>query len=52
MQKHLTQILKETYDVSEEDLKEAQNIKTEKKGYFGEILVTKRLLQKNSSSKP
>ena len=44
MQKHLTQILKETYDVSEEDLKEAQKIKTEKKGYFGEILVTKKII--------
>ena len=44
MQKHLTQILKETFGVSEEDLKEAQKIKTEKGGHFGEILVTKKII--------
>jgi general secretion pathway protein E len=42
MQKPLTQILKETFGVSEEDLNEAQKIKTEKGGSFGDILVTKK----------
>ncbi len=44
MQKHFTQILKETFGVSEEDLKEAQKIKTEKGGHFGEILVAKKII--------
>ncbi len=44
MQKPLTQILKETFGVSEEDLKEAQKIKTEKGGHFGEILVAKKII--------
>ena len=42
MQKPLTQILKETFGVSEEDLNEAQKIKTEKGGSFGDILVAKK----------
>jgi len=44
MQKHLTQIIKETFGVSEEDLNEAQKIKTEKGGHFGEILVAKKII--------
>ena len=44
MQKPLTQILKENFGVSEEDLKEAQKIKTEKGGPFGEILVAKKTI--------
>jgi general secretion pathway protein E len=44
MQKPLTQILKETFGVSEEDLKEAQKIKTEKGDPFGEILVAKKTI--------
>jgi general secretion pathway protein E len=44
MQKPLTQILKETFGVSEEDLKEAQKIKSEKGGHFGEILVAKKTI--------
>ena len=44
MQKPLTQILKETFGVSEEDLNEAQKIKTEKGGPFGEILVAKKTI--------
>jgi general secretion pathway protein E len=44
MQKPLTQILKESFGVSEEDLKEAQKIKSEKGGRFGEILVAKKTI--------
>jgi len=44
MQKPLTQVLKETFGVSEEDLKEAQKIKSEKGGHFGEILVAKKTI--------
>ncbi|MBW2013436.1 MAG: type II secretion system protein GspE, partial [Deltaproteobacteria bacterium] len=44
MQKPLTQILKETFGVSEEDLKEAQKIKTEKGDPLGEILVAKKTI--------
>ncbi|MBE9529681.1 MAG: Flp pilus assembly complex ATPase component TadA, partial [Proteobacteria bacterium] len=44
MQRPLTQILKETFGVSEEDLKEAQKIKTDKGGHFGEILVAKKII--------
>ncbi len=44
MQKHFTQILKDTFEVSEEDLKEAQRIKTEKGGDFGEALVAKKVI--------
>jgi general secretion pathway protein E len=42
MQKPLTQILRETFGVSQEDLNEAQKIKSEKGGRFGEILVAKK----------
>jgi len=42
MQKPLTQILRETFGVSQEDLNEAQKIKAEKGGRFGEILVSKK----------
>jgi general secretion pathway protein E len=42
MQKPLTQILRETFGVSQEDLNEAQKIKAEKGGRFGEILVAKK----------
>ncbi len=44
MQKPLTQILKETFGVSEEDLTEAQKVKTDKGGHFGEILVAKKII--------
>ena len=44
MQKTLTQILKETFGVLEEDLKEAQKIKTEKGDPLGEILVAKKTI--------
>jgi general secretion pathway protein E len=44
MQKHLTQILRETFGVSQENLNEAQKIKSEKGGRFGEILVTKKII--------
>ncbi|MBW2644031.1 MAG: type II secretion system ATPase GspE [Deltaproteobacteria bacterium] len=44
MQKPLTQILKGTFGVSEEDLNEAQKIKTDKGGHFGEILVAKKII--------
>jgi general secretion pathway protein E len=44
MQKSLTQILKETFGVSEEDLKEAQKIKSEKGGHLGQILVAKKTI--------
>jgi general secretion pathway protein E len=44
MQKRLTQILKETFGVSEEDLKEAQKIKSEKGDTLGEILVAKKTI--------
>ncbi|MGD8770605.1 MAG: type II secretion system protein GspE, partial [Desulfobacterales bacterium] len=44
MQKRLTQILKETFGVSEEDLKEAQKIKSEKGDPLGEILVAKKTI--------
>jgi len=44
MQKPLTQILKETFGVSEEDLKEAQKIKSEKGDPLGEILVAKKTI--------
>jgi general secretion pathway protein E len=44
MQKHFTQILKDTFEVSEEDLKEAQSIKSEKGVDFGEILVAKKVI--------
>jgi general secretion pathway protein E len=44
MQKHFSQILKDTFEVSEEDLKEAQRIKTEKGDDFGETLVAKKII--------
>jgi general secretion pathway protein E len=42
MQKHLTQILRDSFDVSQEDLNEARKIKTEKGGRLGDILVSKK----------
>ena len=42
MQKPLTQILRETFGVSQENLNEAHKIKSEKGGRFGEILVSKK----------
>jgi len=44
MQKPLTQILRETFGVSQEDLNEAQKMKSEKGGRFGEILVAKKII--------
>jgi general secretion pathway protein E len=44
MQKHLTQILKGNFGVSEEDLTEAQKIKTEKGDPLGEILIAKKTI--------
>ncbi|MGD8981775.1 MAG: ATPase, T2SS/T4P/T4SS family, partial [Desulfobacterales bacterium] len=44
MQKNLSQIFREHLNISEEDLKEAQRIKAEKGGNFGEILVTKKMI--------
>jgi general secretion pathway protein E len=44
MQKDLSQIFRENLNISEEDLKEAHRIKTEKGGDFGEILVTKKMI--------
>jgi general secretion pathway protein E len=44
MQKNLYQILKERFSVSEEDLKEAQRINTEKGTDFSEILVAKKMI--------
>ena len=44
MQKDLSQIFRENLNISEEELKEAQRIKAEKGGDFGEILVTKKMI--------
>jgi len=44
MQKHFTQILQDTFEVSDEDLKEAQRIKSEKGADFGETLVAKKII--------
>ena len=44
MQKHFTQILQDTIGVSDEDLKEAQRIKSEKGGDFGETLVARKII--------
>jgi len=44
MQKPLTQILRETFGVSQQDLNDAQKIKSEKGGRFGEILVAKKTI--------
>ena len=44
MQRHFSQILKDTFEVSEDDLKEAQRIRSEKGGDFGETLVAKNII--------
>ena len=44
MQKHFTQILQDIFGVSDEDLKEAQRIKSEKGSDFGETLVTRKII--------
>lgn len=44
MQKHLAQILKETFNISEEAIEDAQRIKIEKGGAFREILITKKII--------
>ena len=44
MLKHLSDILKDNFGISEEDLSEAQKIKCEKGGAFGEILIRKNLI--------
>ena len=41
---HLSDILKDNFGISEEDLSEAQKIKCEKGGAFGEILIRKNLI--------
>jgi general secretion pathway protein E len=47
MLKNLSQIFRENLNISEEDLKEAQRIKTEKGGDLGEILVSKKMISEN-----
>ncbi len=44
MIKHLSQILKKNFDLSEEDYKEAVKIKSKKGGSIGEILVKKKMI--------
>ncbi|MEJ2657785.1 MAG: type II secretion system ATPase GspE [Desulfobacterales bacterium] len=44
MQKNLSQILKDRFNVSEEDLEEAQRLNTEKGTGFAEILVSKKMI--------
>lgn len=44
MKKRLWQILKDTFETSDEDLEEAQRIKKEKGGNLGEILVKKKVI--------
>jgi general secretion pathway protein E len=44
MLKHLSDILKDNFDISEEDIGEVQKIKNEKGGAFGEILIRKNLI--------
>ena len=44
MLRHLSNILKDNFGISEEDLSEAQKIKCEKGGAFGEILIRKNLI--------
>ncbi|OEU65626.1 MAG: type II secretion system protein GspE [Desulfobacterales bacterium PC51MH44] len=44
MLRHLSDILKDNFGISEEDLSEAQKIKSEKGGVFGEILIRKNLI--------
>ena len=44
MLRHLSDILKDNFGISEEDISEAQKIKSEKGGAFGEILIRKNLI--------
>ena len=44
MLRHFSDILKDNFGISEEDLSEAQRIKGEKGGDFGEILIQKNLI--------
>jgi len=44
MLKHLSDILKDNFGISEEDISEVQKIKKEKGGVFGEILIRKNLI--------
>ena len=44
MLRHLSNILKDNFGISEDDLSEAQKIKCEKGGAFGEILIRKNLI--------
>jgi len=44
MQRDLSQIFKQYLNIPEEDLKEAHQIKTEKGGDLGEILVSKKMI--------
>ena len=44
MLKHLSDILKDNFGISEEDISEVQKIKKEKGGAFGEILIRKNLI--------
>ncbi len=44
MLKHLSEILKDNFGISEEDISEVQKIKKEKGGAFGEILIRKNLI--------
>lgn len=47
MQKHLAQILKNKFKVSEEALQEAQKSKTKKEGDFEDILIAKKIITEN-----
>ncbi|MCD4762683.1 MAG: type II secretion system ATPase GspE [Desulfobacterales bacterium] len=44
MLKHLSEILKDNFGISEEDISEVQKIKKEKGDAFGEILIRKNLI--------
>ena len=44
MLKHLSDILKDNFGISEEDISEVRKIKKEKGGAFGEILIRKNLI--------
>ena len=44
MLKHLSDILKDNFGISEKDISEVQKIKKEKGGAFGEILIRKNLI--------
>jgi general secretion pathway protein E len=44
MLRHLSEILKDNFGISEEDISEVQKIKKEKGGAFGEILIRKNLI--------